>query len=244
MALTKTAFYAYSGLSSSDVNDNAATYFLATFQEILEKKLGYRFSLQPVVETDRLNEVNDSTAPLQFVKVGAWQESGLSVKKGCHDETETSTLSSDPLVEGQDYLLFRYESGYKRLPLGITKPNPVVGIKLLCGYLGNGDFLRLYGTWGFSNAIPVDLEYFLYTALKNAIQFNDSDTNGHLESDGAAIGAVKAIKDQTTSITFGGGGDQAYAYARDYFTNFIDSPAGQKALAPYLMSLEKTIYIL
>lgn len=243
MSLTKTSFYNYSGYSASTVNDQAVDYFLTTFQELIEEKLGYVFSINAVTESDKFNYFVKNTDYQNFIIIGAWQESGLTIKQGSYDDSNSTNIVGDPLVEGQDYELFRFKTGYQKLPASLGKDNPVVAIKLYCNIL-EGEFLRIYGNWGFSNGLPDDLCYLLYTALKNAIEYNDSTTNSFLAGgSGAGGGAVEKIKEYTTAVDFSRD-EESRAFARNYFLDFLNSPNATKLMNKYLINFEQTNYFI
>lgn len=243
MALTKTNFYNYSGYNSTTVNDLAVDYLLSTFQELLEEQLGYVFSLLNVVEEDKHNFFVENTDFQEFISIGAWQDSGLTIKKGEYDKSNLSALTTSPLILGQDYELFRFKTGFKKLPKSLAKANPAVAIKLYCPLYHN-EFLRIYGTWGFSNGLPADLEYLIYTALKNAIEYNDS-TGKNFENGGSGggSGSVSSIREYTTSVTFSSS-EKSQDFARNYFLDFLNTPNARAIIARYELQFNQTNFFI
>lgn len=243
MALSKQKFYEYSGYTSDNINPLAVDYFLSVFNTRLEQALGYRFTTVAQTESDKHNYYAENNYTAQsFISIGAWQESGLTLKLGSRDQSEETSLSSTALVLGKDYELFRFASGYSRIPTAITTAvNPVVAVKLLCTRMTTSDMLRVYGTWGFSNSLPKDLEYFLYIALKNALEINQSSSDSFVAGgSGLGGGAAVSIREYTTAVTFASS-QVTYDAAKQYFENFLNTPTAYQMLMPYRISFTQQI---
>lgn len=243
MSLTKTAFYNYSGYSDSTVNGQAVDFFLSNFQEQIEERLGYVFSINQVQESDKFNYFKENTDYQSFITIGAWQAENLTIKKGSGSDSELSTLTSDVLVLGTDYYLYKFKTGLQKLPSTLNKDNPVVGVCLDCPLSGD-DFLRIYGNWGYSNGLPDDLCMLIYTAVKNAIEYNDSTTNSFLAGgSGSGSGAISEIKEYTTQVKFETN-DSILESARNYFLDFLSSPHAIRLLNRYMLKFNQTNYFI
>lgn len=241
MSITKEEFYNYSGYNSTTVNDLAVDFFLTSFQESLEKKLKYQFSLATVLETDKFNYFSENSNGEDFILINAWQEDNLTFKISGVENKEVDTLSESPL-DASEYQVFRVLTQYSKLPTSvIPRPNPVVAIKLKEKLLPN-QFLRVYGTWGYSEGMPASLRFLIYTALKNAIEYNESTTKSLLSGgSGAGGGAVQSVKTYTTSVMFISN-LEAQDSAKAYFLNFLDTPYSHLVLKQYTNYFEKMIY--
>src|SRR6476646_2657403 len=168
MSLTVSAFLAYSGYTSEDVNLNYLTHMLDTIDDIIEDELGTLFTL---VEIDATNPdpmfqyIDVPGHNLDLVRIGAWQSVGLKVSIGTFG-TQLPNLTE--LVLNRDYTLKYYQD--RTIP---GRANPVVAVRLVgsqyggtysVGYdsyaskLGTESFLRLTGTLGWSDGVPSRLQ--------------------------------------------------------------------------------------
>lgn len=242
MAITKEQFYSYSGYSDETVNGSAVDFFLYTFQEMVEQELNFVFSLNSVLEEDKYNFFAKNSDSQNYITIGAWQESGLTIKKGSYPDEQAGTLLSDPLVEGVNYRIYRALTGFEKTP--VNKDNPVICIYLFTPLIANIEFVRVYGVWGYSNGVPKDIAYLLYTAIKNAVEYNDSTTQSLLSGGGGASGgAIQKIKEYTTQTDFVIDVDSRN-FARNYFLDFLSTENAQKILRKYKVKIKQSVRVL
>jgi hypothetical protein len=242
MALTVEEFYNISGYTNTNISQASVEFFLSSFTEIIEKNLGYRLTTATVVEADKINyPAQNKIIAQSFFSVGAWQEAGLVVKVGSVFDSDLNTLTSSPLILGVDYDLFRFVTGFQRLPPTIVKPNPVVGIKLLGRALSPSYMLRLYGTWGFDVDIPLDIKMLIYTSLKTALEINQAGTT-YLQAGGGGLssGSLAMVQEYTTKVQFNQ--NDLLTPLLEYFTDFLSTKAAQTVLMPYKISFDSQLY--
>lgn len=244
MALTAKDFYAISGYCNSDLSYESVQFFLDAFTDTVNRSLGYRLVTAPVTESDKINYPAENYLIAQnFFSVGAWQETGLTVKIGDVEDSNKSVLPNDVLVLGQDYDVFRFATGFQRLPPTVNQDNPVVGIKLINEALSPNTMLRLYGTWGFSNTMPNDIKMFIYTSLKTALEINTSGTNA-LQSGGSGLssGAIALVQEYTTRVEFNKSSSNLLGYLLTYFTDIMATDAARSVLLPYKIQFTQQIF--
>jgi len=244
MPFSTQEFYAVSGYCNNDIPTEAVEFYLASFSEMVEKALGYRLTTAPVVELDKINyPSNNHVIAQNFFSIGAWQEAGLTIKIGKIDETDSNIVSGSPLVLGTDYDVFRFATGYQKLPPSIVRSNPVVGIRLLHRALPEDYMLRIWGTWGFGTDIPQDIKMFIYSSLTIALEVNQAGTNS-LQSGGSGLasGAVAGIQEYTTKIEFNKSSSNLLGFLLTYFTDMMSTDAARSILLPYKIQFKQQIY--
>lgn len=244
MTFTAQDFYSISGYCNSDISNESVEFFLEAFFDIVNRSLGYKFTTATVTESDKINyPIENYLIGQNFVSITPWQEAGLTVKIGDITESNEPTLASPPLVLGKDYDLFRFATGFQKLPPTVIKDNPVVAIKLLNTSLWSSSMLRVYGTWGFSNTIPSDIKMFIYTSLKIALEINTSSTNS-LQSGGSGIssGAISLVQEYTTKIEFNKASSELLGSLLTYFTDVMSTDSAQALLLPYKIQFTGQIF--
>jgi hypothetical protein len=169
--LTLTQFKTYANypfvLTSNE--DAYIVYLLTQINDIIQQEIGVLFSLVSVNSLQANPDLQYMDFPgnnLDYVTgIGAWQKTGLVVKLGAYPFNNLNTLQT--LLIDQNYRLVRFKerilSGY---------PNPVIGIRLINQKLYPNQFLRLTGTYGWSNGMPADLENLFYEIIKTKFEYN------------------------------------------------------------------------
>lgn len=154
--IDKTTLYGYMGITSSDVNDTYVTALVAAVNAMAEQYLGDIFELQ---ESQTVKyEANNHPV---FIVIGAWQETGLVVKRG-HREDESDL---DTLTKGEDYDLVKLDNDYP------NRTAPIVAIKLVGAGLTDREFLQIEGTQGYLDSVPAELmlQMKLYDVLARIV---------------------------------------------------------------------------
>jgi hypothetical protein len=182
--LTKTNFYAYSGLSASDVNDAYVDFMITKFNNTIVKLLTKLFTLTNA-QTFKYYKKNSE----KIVIIGAWQETGLIVKKG---EDGNATLTT--LTKNTNYRLINHQS-----ILDPQEDNPVIAVYLYDNFVDTEkEYLQIEGTLGFGDGIPDELmlDADLYEILKKAV------LSSQLEKDSGGQGKIASSHIDVVSVSF------------------------------------------
>lgn len=175
MSITINQFYAWSGYTASDVNVAYLTELLSSVDMLIQNEVGALFTLTQIDESNLnpdLNFFDYEGNNLDYVTgIGAWQKTGLVVKIGSYPLHNNNNLFT--LVEKQDYRLVHYQD--RLLTTSATTINPVVGIRLNKALLTN-QFIRVSGTYGWSNGYPADLQNLLFQIIKTKLEYNQNMT--------------------------------------------------------------------
>jgi hypothetical protein len=193
MSLTPTQFYAYTGLTSSDVNTNYLTYLLSSIDEIITDNIGSLFTLVTIDSTNTdpdFQYMDFQGSNLNLIKIGAWQANDLVIKRGYYPYTSTQTLKT--LTLNQDYLLKYYQD--RKL---YGRVNPVVAIQLLVGKLYPDEFIRVTGIMGWSNGYPADLADLIFELIRSKLFYNETQVS----NSGQTISSEKSANLSVTYAT-------------------------------------------
>lgn len=201
--LTAEQFLNRTSFVCADVNQKYLNYIITALQNTIESGLGTLFSLTTINEANAdYPHIDIPGSNLDYIKIGAWQKTGLTVKIGYYG-TASPTLTT--LQETRDYRLVRY-----RDVVTSTQPNPVVALRLIgtqytglspeysenySQKLNTEAFLRVTGTYGWSDGLPSDVEIYLMGILTQHI------AQAGLTDSFAGKGQVTSEKDMTSSIT-------------------------------------------
>jgi hypothetical protein len=151
-------FQNYSTYSAEILDQMGMTYYateiLEKFSAILDDEIGTLFSLENVLNYDYRG------GNTYFVGIGAWQDD-ITISMGTYGQ------STVPLVFGKDYML-EYYKGQKRP----NQPTPVYAVTMLQLKVTDQQFLRISGTYGWSDGLPEDLYMAIYGAAKSAVDYN------------------------------------------------------------------------
>jgi len=212
--MTTTDFLNWSGYQSTEVNMIYLAQLITWLNDDIQEKVGSLFTLTTIGSLNLTDPYIDITCNnTNFIRIGAWQKSNLVVKTGLYGSSNP-TLTT--LVLNQDYKL----KSYREVALS-SNINPVVGIELLTfnenttGLQGFNNynnnlypllgtrknytdkaFIRLTGTYGWSNGLPSDLQMVLYQLVKENLEYNQNVTN----EDGK--GLIDTEKDLTSSVSY------------------------------------------
>lgn len=187
-------------------------------------------SLVSVVESDCQNYSTANTFGTNFVPIGAWQETGLTIKKTSLENSHKTTLSESQLTLGNDYALWYGFKG-RKIP---GKNMPVTAIKLYRG-LFQGEVLRVYGTYGWQEGYPADIKNTLVQIVISLAGYANSIAQM------GGISGIKRVKDMTTEIELS---DEMSKTLRDQARIFLDDSAYQSVIAKYKFVTEESISII
>jgi hypothetical protein len=181
--LTKENFYKYTGIDSSDVNDDYVQFVIDTANAIITDQLSKLFSLS----TDFVSK-NYSDNSRQFIPTGNYQatpEPTVIIKEDGSDREETLTL-------GEDFRFIFFDEDEP------DKNYPIIAIKLYWRRLRRREYLEVTGTYGYSDGIPPELllEWDMYDIIKDAVLSNQSTT------DSGSTSQLKSTKIGDVSVSF------------------------------------------
>lgn len=181
--LSKADFYTYSGLTSSDVNDDYVGFIIDRINSVVVEKLTGIFDLVPS-STHKIYRNNSES----YVTIGTWQSSGLVVKKGADGNATLTTL-----VEGDDYRLAYFKRD--------DSSTPVVAVNLYSTALGGREYLQVEGTKGYQDGIPNSamLDTKLYEIVKTSVLNNQG------QKDSKNPNLASEIKEGDVSVKYGKG---------------------------------------
>jgi hypothetical protein len=184
-----------------------------------------------ITEDECINYSTQNTNGSNFISIRAWQPTDLVLKQTTIDNQNKVSLDEQPLVLGEDYVLWYGFQGNK-IP-GLTVP--VTAIKLLNARLSPAGIIRVYGTYGWQAGYPVDVQNMVANMVVNLAGFAIS-----LAELGGASGA-KRIKSMTTEIELS---DDMSEKLRNYARSFMDDPAYIAILDKYRYATKETITII
>jgi hypothetical protein len=172
-------------------------WLLNEIDSMVKDEIGDLFSLTTIGEGETLEYIDYEGKNMDFRKIGAWQESGLTIQLGRY---YSGFPNLETLVEHTDYVLEHYNE--TKHP---TLSRPVIGVRMLRPYVKNYTnyngyqaniltddyFLRVTGTLGWQEGYPARLKNALYRIVNNNLQY----TQNMAESGGKGI--AESVKSRT-----------------------------------------------
>lgn len=173
-------------------DDSQLTFLIELMDQMVKDEVGDLFSLTVIGEGQTLEYIDYEGKNMDYRKIGAWQESGLTVQLG-HYYDGYPNLES--LTLHKDYVLVRYNDS--KYP---TLTRPIIGIRILRNtvkhytnynsvdgrIISDDHFLRLTGTIGWAEDYPARLKNALYRIIDNNLKYTgnmaESGGKGTLES--------------------------------------------------------------
>jgi hypothetical protein len=173
------------------IEDRLLSQYLAVVKEEVDLALDNIFAdpLTPVLETAKINYGTQNTTGSNFIRISAWQETGLTIKRISKDRQYEATLTESPLVLGQDYALW-YGWGGDKI---IGKTLPITAIQLYSKLYPN-ETLRVYGTFGWQAGYPNDVKQAIANIVVSLSGYATSQANN-----GGETGYTR-IKSMTTEV--------------------------------------------
>jgi hypothetical protein len=186
--------------------------------------------LPTIAESDCINYGTENTFGSNFISIGAWQETGLTIKQTTKDKQHDNVLSENPLTIGKDYTFWYGKTG-KKIP---GKTLPVTAVKLTCG-LQKYEILRVSGTYGWATTYPADIKTILSNVVISLATYaNNTSLNG-------GVSGLSRIRDMTTEIEMS---EDMAKQLRDQARNFLLDPAYSDIITSYKYATEQTISII
>lgn len=186
--------------------------------------------LSTVTEADCQNYGTQNTFGSSFISIGAWQKTGLTLKKTTKDKSEITSLSETPLTLGSDYNLWYGFKGKKIPSINL----PVTGIQLSYK-LGLNEILRVYGTYGWQAGYPSDVKQALVNVIISLAGYANSTAQF------GGINGMTRVKDMTTEVEIDAGmAEQLRTQAR----SFLNDPVFQEIITKYNLVTEETISVI
>ena len=183
-----------------------------------------------VTEADCQNYGTQNTFGSSFISIGAWQKTGLTLKKTTKDKSETTSLSETPLTLGSDYNLWFGFKGKKIPSLNL----PVTGIQLSCK-LGLNEVLRVYGIYGWQQGYPSGVKQALVNVIISLAGYANSTAQF------GGINGMTRVKDMTTEVEMDAGmAEQLRIQAR----NLLNDPVFQETVNRYNLVTEESISVI
>lgn len=158
--------------------DGTISWYIDSLDNWLTREVGALFTL-----TNSTQKYWGTHGGESFIQVGAWQSSGLTIKRG----QQNSTTPSD-LILNKDYYLVKVPN----------ETEPVYGIRLACP-LADFEFIEVSGNKGWSADIPFDLQVAMDGMITSQIQKVISSSQG-INSGNAAAGYT-TIQTEESSIS-------------------------------------------
>lgn len=214
--LSTSQFYKLSGYTESVISNmgmaDYLVYIIGQFSDIIEQEINTLFTLQ--------NDYSDTYrgGNMYYLSIGAWQETNLTVSRGQYLANNTPTL----LVANVDYILAFYKNARF-----VGKSNPVIGIELLNSKILDTEYLKVEGTYGWSNGLPSDLETAVYKAVKTAVEYNYNTT----KSKGAGVKGSES--DLTVSRNFNNPNELIMQADKLAFGDLLSVPSIAKMIKTY-----------
>lgn len=183
-----------------------------------------------ITEANCINYETQNTFGSNFISIGAWQKTGLTIKKTTKDKKEIASLSETPLTLGSDYN-FWYGFKGKQIP-GLNLP--VTAIQLTCK-LAYGEVLRVYGTYGWQQGYPSGVKQALVNVIISLAGYANSTAQF------GGINGITRVKDMTTEIEMDAGmAEQLRIQAR----NLLNDPVFQEIVNKYNLVTEESISVI
>lgn len=226
-AFTFEQFVQRTGANIATLNQEQVEYYIETFTDMLDNALGYIFTTTAVEESDLINYGTENQYGSTFVSIGAWQESGLTIKRVNYDEFHTASLTQTALTLGSDYRLYYSPNGTK-----IPGQTQAITAIILFHALKRREGLRVYGTHGYSNGYPTDAQNLILAMVNKVIKY--ASTLNRTNSPVLPL----SEKDLSSSITLQ---QVNIDDLETIYYNYLNSDEGQRIIRKYQLLTQETI---
>lgn len=231
MAITVTEVRNLTFYTTSQVSDSQIQSYLDYVEGMINQDLGNIFTTTTITEADCYNYETNNTHGSLVISIGAWQESGLSVKRIDIEDKHNTAPADNTLTLGTDYVL-HYAINNQKIP---TVTNPVTAIELISWGLHRHELLRVWGTYGWGNDYPSDVKYMIIQLVGDLLGYALS------KSRYGGAGVAKSEKDLTSQVTYE---LPSANNLRDYLLNIYSNPSYQDILLKYRMLTQNSLTVL
>jgi hypothetical protein len=161
-------FKARANISSTDTTQDAyLDWILSAFSLTIDRTAKTTFSLVSSQTSEKIFGWGNGQ---RTVQIGTWQASGLVV-------TYADSVTSTPvtLTLNTDYILNKPSSLVDYIS---ATPLPAISITLITKILTKTNYIQVAGTYGYANALPLEIEIALYNSVLTAYAWNKMQGQG------------------------------------------------------------------
>lgn len=196
----------------SILSDELIQGYIGIVTEEADLALGNIFAdpFSTVAEGDCQNYQTQNASGSNFISIGAWQDSNITIKKAQYDKEQEAVLTESALELGKDYTYWYGFSG-RKIP-GINLP--VTAVKLSCP-IGRYEFLRVYGTYGWQQGYPADVRQALVNVIISLAGYANSTAQY------GGLSGITRVKDMTTEVEVG---ETMAQQLREQARSFLNDP--------------------